>query len=301
MSHQKFRITRKCPTDRVISLGEGAGYCLRLFDRSADNESLVKTEDIPLAEIFEAVAQGDATERFPQLTRKDIDLCHAFLATNVPDHEAYRQNNRGKKISILFDENLPYGLVPALSRELPNLSHVYLEGLGGYTDDFIFNRPWYQLKERSEKEKEKGRSTKYIIISRDQDLTDLAQEQWRARIRTSLTPENINFDDVNVVFHVKGEALANVLGAPVFAQYAKDILKRAYSNKAASYVIGQTGIHVEYGSSRESLIAQVERERLIDDFRNGRVPESVAALHKKNGKSWLAAPQEQRFLESQPA
>jgi hypothetical protein len=200
---------------------------------------------------------------FPELTERDLRLCSAFLATNVPSHPAYIRNNRGKRVKILFDENLPYGLVPALTEGLPNLSHVYLEGMDGYTDDYIFYRPLYQLKKSpTSYRRKKDVETKYIIVSRDNDLSDLARAQWMQRIVTCAEPEKINFNDTNVVFRVVDESLTNLENANRFNELARDIMKAAYSCKAASYTISKNGVYIEKGSSLPEMIAQLDQAEM---------------------------------------
>lgn len=235
----------------------------------------------PLNAIFDAHSRGNVTKEFPDLNPKDLHLCSAFLATNVPGHPAYIKNNRGKRVKILFDENLPYGLVSALTEELPNLSHVYLEGMDGFADEFIFHRPWYQLKTASAYDRRKSAGTKYIIITRDTDLTDLARNQWCKRIAACATPEDLKFNDVNAVFRVVDESFTNVENVVRFKELAQEIMKAAYSCKAASYTISKSGVHIERGSSLENLIEQVERKIMYD----GEGYRSLGEQERSQGRS----------------
>lgn len=247
---------------RVVSVGNHGQYFLRV-----PIKPLPKTDapyiKIPhvlyaLTDIFNAQNAGKLSEGFPHLSAEDLHLCSAFLATNVPDHPAYKSNNRNKRVKILFDENLPYALVSALTAELPCLSHVYLEGMDGASDEFIFNRPWAHLKPSKASERKQKRATKHIIISRDSDMTDLAQGQWLKRMQSSSHPEDIRFDDVNVVFRVVDESLTNIQNADKFKEVARDIMRAAYSQEGASYTISLRGVDVEQGSYKQQLIRKLE-------------------------------------------
>lgn len=201
---------------------------------------------------------------------QDISLCAAFLATNVPEHPAYQKNNRSRRVKILFDENLPYALVAALTNELPNLSHIYLEGLDGVADEFIFYRPTYQLKPSLKGYDRKcAMRTKHIIITRDSDLSDLARAQWLARMRATATPEQIKFDDVNVVIRVTDETLTNIENASLYKELAVDIMRAAYSGAAASYTINRKGVNPEAGNTKEHLISSLNNEQRIGRARDG--------------------------------
>ena len=235
--------------------------CLRLY--FPDDPSPERF--FPLSEIF----SGNNGASLAVLTPRDVALCEAFAATHMPGTEFYRRNNRFKRVKILLDENLPYGLVTPLSQQLSNLSHVYLEELGGFTDEFIYNRPWYSLKERSISERKKHQGIKYIIISRDSDLTDLARAQWVQRIQTCATPEDIDFGDINTVFRVKDEDLSMTANAAYYQMHAKAIMRAAYSNEAASYVINKAGVHPESGSRLCDLIGGVEKARKVERAQAG--------------------------------
>jgi|GEM_PF-3095828 len=251
---------RKCKAGRVVKVGwDGDGeYFLRIFRGNGGDQEVY--DYVALRTIFEQSANGTLKDNFPDLKERDIRLCEAFAATNLDNHPLYKKNFRSKKVSILFDENLPYGLVPELSQVLPNLSHVYLEGMGGYMDDFLFNRPWFALKDEKPSDMKRKRQTKHIIISRDSDLTDLARDQWIRRIQVVAHPDKIMFDDVNVVFHVTDTGMTRLEHADHYKEYARDIMKAAYSCEAASYVLDKDGVRPEPGSSFPELL------RVVDEF-----------------------------------
>lgn len=252
---------------RVVEKAGDGELFLRLPERGVDSPN-GRFSLIPLKSIF-AVNSPHADH--PGLTERDLQLCEAFLATNVPGHPFYIRNNRGKRVKILFDENLPYGLVPALTHELPNLSHVYLEGMKGYADEFIYNRPNYCLKKKTPYEAMRDRTTKYIIITRDSDLTDLARAQWKRRMVVSHDPENIMFDDVNVVFRVTDERLTSLENIGQFKKMAREIMRLAYSGDSASYIIGKSGVVPEPGSRKKQLLHEVEETIKVDRAKLGQL------------------------------
>lgn len=250
--------------------------CLRLY--FPDDPSPERF--FPLTDIF----SGTHDPSMACLTPKDVALCEAFAATHMPGTELYRRNNRFKRVKILLDENLPYGLVTPLSEQLSNLSHVYLEGLGGFTDEFIYNRPWYCLKEGKTTERKKLQAIKHIIISRDSDLTDLARAQWMQRIETCATPEDIDFGDINTVFRVKDEDMSATANVQYYQMHARAIMRAAYSNEAASYIIGKTGVYPEAGSRLSDLIAVVEKTRRVERAQAGEL--TLAELESGRAERW---------------
>lgn len=249
---------------RVVRVGHTGEYYLRVYPgNTSQNRQGDDASYYALSAIFESHSRGTVETDFPDLKEKDLRLCSAFLATNVPSHPAYIKNNRGKRVKILFDENLPYGLVTALTEGLPNLSHVYLEGMEGYMDDYIFYRPQHQIESTaSSYQRKKSVETKYIIVSRDTDLSDLARAQWTQRIATCANPEEIDFSDTNVVFRVVDESLTNLENAARFKELGRDIMRAAYSCKAASYAISKSGVYTEKGSSLQELIGQMDRAEM---------------------------------------
>lgn len=238
----------------------GGKLCLRLPFAASANEY------IPLDHLWDEAGTFKGDER---LSPEDERLCRAFAATKLPHTEEYRVNNRYKTVKILFDENLPHGLVPELMTQISNLTQVYLEGLGGYTDEFIYHRPWYQLEPRSTREARQVQNNKYIIISRDYDLTDLAREQWMRRIACVAQPEDIDFSNVNVVFRVADEALTQVDNAEFYRRHAEKIMRAAFSGQSASYLIGQHGVWPEPGSTLRELVRAVEKNQRIERARIG--------------------------------
>jgi predicted nuclease of predicted toxin-antitoxin system len=273
---------------RVVYIDQAGEFFLRVLAPPVDDKNALlhyphpRTEEfIPLTRIFDAHRHGNLQDEYPNLTPKDLRLCSAFLATNVPGHPSYIRNYRGKSVKILFDENLPYGLVSALTEVLPNLSHVYMEGMEGFTDEFIYNRPWYVLHPTAIAERKKRGRTKFIIISRDNDLTDLAQRQWLQRIKAASHPEKVSFGDVNVVFRVIDQFLTNLENVAQFKTLARDIMRRAYSGEAASYTIARTGVYVERGSALHDLIRKVEEEELQRKASQG----GLSAQNRQDGKN----------------
>lgn len=273
---------------RVVQIDETGDYFLMCYALPSEEFLDERAHTLySLTSIFDAHSRGVMAQEFPDLTSKDLRLCSAFLATNVPHHPAYIKNNRGKRVKILFDENLPYGLVSALTEELPNLSHVYLEGMEGFTDEFIYQRPWYHLKEKSPYERRKSSGTKHIIITRDMDLTDLARAQWTKRLSSCATPEDIKFHDVNVVFRVVDESFTNVENVQRFKDLAKDIMKAAYGSQSASYTISKSGVYIERGSSLEDLIHNLDNQNVLTKLRNGLLSDDErhqGRSHRYNGR-----------------
>ncbi|MDD3020495.1 MAG: hypothetical protein PHX61_05880 [Alphaproteobacteria bacterium] len=247
---------RKCKAGRVVKISPDGGYCLQVHRDLG--ESGYRFDYYSLSDVFEAAASGKVEKEFPDLNAKDIRLCQAFLATNVKDHPAFKSNFRKDRVSILIDENLPYGLVAELTKVLPNLSHVYLEGMEGSMDEYIFNRPKYRIDHDSAEDMLRKKKTKYIIISRDDDLTEIVRQQWMRRIGAVTSPDLIDFKDVTVVFRVSGSTMIHVDNAEYYRNSAAEIMKAAYSGEAASYVISRDGVRVENGSRFHELLKQVE-------------------------------------------
>ncbi len=271
---------------RVVGTTESGEFFLRVKPLSREDGSklpiVIKDIYIPLRDIFEAHSKGALAETYPHLTQQDISLCAAYLATNVPDHPAYQKNNRSRRVKILFDENLPYALVAALTDELPNQSHIYLEGLDGVADEFIFYRPIYQLKPSLKGYDRKcAKRTKHIIITRDSDLSDLARAQWLNRMRATATPESIKFDDVNVVIRVTDETLTNIENAYRYRELAVEIMRAAYSGAAASYTINRAGVKPEAGNAKEQLLQVLSNEERILRARN----DQLSTHEKEVGRS----------------
>jgi predicted nuclease of predicted toxin-antitoxin system len=229
--------------------------CLRKVFEGKNGEAIINI--IPLQAIFEMVEAGTF---FPSetLTEKDIRKAQTFAAMHMPDRPEFKRNNRYKRTKLLLDENLPSGLIPGLSKELSNISHIYFEGMNGNTDEFIYWRPWSKLKTRSSKEARAHDKTKYIIISQDSDLTDIAKRQWLDRMLCCAEPEKIDFSNVNVVFHVKDITLRNPASATMHWPSASDILRAAYSGEASSYIITKGGVYPEAGCSKQEIITQIE-------------------------------------------
>lgn len=244
--------------------GKNNVLCLRKTFKEADGS--YREEQIPIISILQNL-DHEASLRAGSLTERDLRTALMLATMRLPETDEYKRNNRYKRTKILLDENLSTRLIPELSRELSNLSHIYFEGMQGATDEFIYWRPWTQLKNRTAREQRVHAGTKYIIITLDSDLTEIARNQWLKRIVTSSTPEDIDFSNVNAIFHVRDINLGRPENGTGDWPVAKDILRAAYSGEASSYSITKNGVRPEAGCSKKELIAYADRIAMFERFK----------------------------------
>jgi uncharacterized protein (DUF433 family) len=209
----------------------------------------------------------DIMSMLPTIEENDISACIGYAATHLKDRHEYKRNNRRKSARILLDENLSPGLVGALYESIGGLSSIYYEGMDGYTDEFIYWRPWAKISSNSQHKK----SIRHVIITQDMDLCDLAVGQWKQRICTSATPELINFKDTNRIILVSDPDMAAHENASFYKNLASKIM-RAVFNPAISapwYKASKTSLSP--GISLQALIEEVKQDILVKRFQNGEV------------------------------
>ncbi|MFN3701438.1 MAG: DUF433 domain-containing protein [Alphaproteobacteria bacterium] len=239
-----------------------------LRDSPAERLKYIKVQDI-LDLLDAGFRESDVLSGYTMLDESDITACRAFAAVNMPQSQDYRRNNRYKGVKILLDENVYHGLILPLSHHISNLSHIYYEGMGGFTDEYIYWRPHYFLKDESAKERRRKRGMRHIIISNDSDLCDLAEGQWRQRIATSSDPDAIDFSDTNTVFSIEKRQYKLLLDPEFCEKISRSIMRAAYNPKAPWYKIRDNG-SVYPGKLFSSLCTDVEEAIRSQRFQQGK-------------------------------
>lgn len=235
---------------------------------------------IPVADIINLLEksgyrESDVLSAYPMLEESDITACRAFAAVNMPESKDFKRNNRYRGVKILLDENLYHGFILQLSQHISNISHIYYEGMGGFMDDFIYWRPHHLLKEESPKEHKRKKSLKHIIISNDSDLCDLAEDQWRGRIKAASDPDAIDFKDTNTVFNISKVHYSKLKDPEFCEKVSRGIMRAAFDPKAPWYKIRGNGT-VYPGVLFPSLCNQVETTLRNERFKNGVATEEDA-------------------------
>src|SRR5829696_7510778 len=86
---------------------------------------------ITVYDVLEYLASGMTQQEiladFPDLTAEDIRACLAFAA-----------DSEHSRVKLLFDENLSFKLVTALSTEFPGSTHVRDVGLTQVDDEVVW-------------------------------------------------------------------------------------------------------------------------------------------------------------------
>ena len=249
---------------------------LRKTWNDANGES--KACQIPITDILSKIDQGWSEEDFQRydITPRDLRTALTVASLQLPDRPEFVRNNRYKRTKILLDENMSSRLIPELSKELSNLSHIYYEGMSGVTDEFIYWRPWSHLQSRTKREKRAHENTRYIIITQDSDLRDISKAQWKSRVMNCSTPEDIDFSNLNAVFHVRDINLGKPENASYYLPLAKDILRAAYSEEASSYVITKSGVYPEQGCRLEDIIEEVEKHFQFERIKSSQITDDDA-------------------------
>jgi hypothetical protein len=247
-----------------------------LRDSPAERLKYIKVQDI--LDLLEAgFRESDVLSGYTMLDESDITACRAFAAVNMPQSLDYRRNNRYKGVKILLDENIYHGFILPLSHHISNLSHIYYEGMGGFTDEYIYWRPHYYLKDESAKERKRKRGMRHIIISNDSDLCDLAEAQWRQRIATSSDPDAIDFGDTNTVFSIEKRQYKFLFDPEFCEKISRSIMRAAYNPKAPWYKIRDNG-SVYPGKLFSSLCSDVEEAVRGERFMRGIASEEDRAI-----------------------
>ncbi len=256
---------------------------------------------VPLNFIFEAIDDNRPRSELRKrgVSQSDIRLCRAFAATHLPERPEFtRNNNPHSKVSVLIDENISNRLITPLSSIFRNVTHVYHMDMGGFTDEFLFNRHHYKIDEMDSKKYRKERGRKRIIISRDSDMRDLIVDRWRNRLRPlvndsfSFDPTDINMSDTPVIFQCRGEKFSSADFANVYTDHATDIKKAAYSGEAAAYVISYGGVKPAQGATFEEIWEGLKKEKAILDIKDGLMTDEVrdhlGSLSKKKKRRFFA-------------
>lgn len=257
MQEDRVRIGRIFKDDKGVP-------CLRksFTDAAAQQQTLY----IPVSAILEEVDNGATPKSLKKkfnncrFTQDDIRACRAFAAVSMPNRREYKRNARERRMKILLDENMPYQLIMPLLKKFGGLTHIYFEEMAGFTDEFIYYRPFYHLKKKSLTERKKDIKTRYIIFTRDRDLVDIAREQWLNRIRCSATPEDIRIARSNIIIHVQDMSFGTKDDTKHLVAMADKILQMIESKEACAYAVTKGGVHPIKSCRMDDMIKRVDEE-----------------------------------------
>ncbi|MBI1327137.1 MAG: hypothetical protein GC136_05800 [Alphaproteobacteria bacterium] len=223
---------------------------------------------IPVKDILQEVDNGTNLKQLKKkfnnckFTRDDIRVCRAFAAVTMPERREYKKNARERRMKILLDENMPYQLITPLLKKFGGLTHIYFEGMEGFADEFIYYRPFYQLKKKTQRERIKDIKTRYVIFTRDRDMVDIARAQWLNRIRCSATPEDIRFAGTNVIIHIQDASFAKAKNSKALTALADQILEMIESKQACAYSVKKDGVAPIGNCRLDEMIKRVAEEDL---------------------------------------